>query len=52
MEAVRTAKADLKKLEKEMKGRAAQQRLDRKAATLSKLDREAVRLSGSKTVTG
>ena len=38
---VRTAKADLKRKEKEMKGRAAQRRLDRKAATLSKLQREA-----------
>ena len=41
MEAVRSAKANLKKMEKEMKGRAAQRRLDRKAATLSKLDKEA-----------
>ena len=38
---VRTAKADLKRMEKEMKGRAAQRRLDRKAATLTKLQREA-----------
>ena len=41
LEAVRSANASLKKMEKEMKGRAAQRRLDRKAATLTKLDREA-----------
>ena len=41
-EAVRTAKAGLKRMEKEMKGYAAQRRLDRKAATLTKLEREAV----------
>ena len=40
-DAVRTAKADLKRMEKEMKGRAAQRKLDRRAATLSKLQREA-----------
>ena len=40
-EAVRTAKAGLKRMEKEMKGRAAQRKLDRRAATLSKLQREA-----------
>ena len=40
-EAVRTAKAGLKRMEKEMKGRAAQRRLDRKAATLTKLEWEA-----------
>ena len=38
---VRTAKADLNRMEKEMKGRAAQRKLDRKAAMLSKLQREA-----------
>ena len=37
---VRTAKADLKRMEKEMKGCAAQRKLDRRAATLSKLQRE------------
>ena len=45
LEAVRSAKASLKKMEKEMKGRAAQRRLDRKAATLTKLDQVA---AGSK----
>ena len=40
-EAVRMAKAGLKRMEKEMKGRAAQWRLDRKAATLTKLEWEA-----------
>ena len=39
---VGSAKVDLKKLEKENKGRTAQRRLDRKAVTLSKLQREAV----------
>ena len=40
-EAVRAAKANLKRMEQEMKGRAAQRRLDRKAATLTKLEQEA-----------
>ena len=39
---VGSAKVDLKKLEKENKGRIAQRRLDRKAVTLLKLLREAV----------
>ena len=39
---VRSAKTDLKKLEKENKGCAAQRRLDCKAATLSKLQQEAI----------
>ena len=38
---MRTAKADLKRMEKEMKGCAAQRKLDGRGATLSKLQREA-----------
>ena len=40
-DALRTAKANLKRMEKEMKGCAAQRRLDRKVATLTKLQWEA-----------